>query len=153
MDIPGTNERVTLHTDPACNEKIQQQSEHNIVYYATNPEEISERLTGLNHEWDIERTLEAQAATLAVVGVALGILVSRKWLLLPALVGGFLLQHAIQGWCPPLPILRRLGLRTQTEIERERYALKMLRGDFNDITTADKGNFTDLSQRVIEAVK
>jgi hypothetical protein len=29
-----------------------------------------------------------------------------------------------------VPILRRLGYRTQTEIERERTALKALRGDF-----------------------
>lgn len=43
---------------------------------------------------------------------------------------GFLFQHAIQGWCPPLPILRRLGFRTAEEINQERYALKALRGDF-----------------------
>jgi hypothetical protein len=48
---------------------------------------------------------------------------------------GFLLQHAVQGWCPPLPLLRRLGVRTADEINEERYALKALRGDFVD---ADK---------------
>jgi hypothetical protein len=48
------------------------------------------------------------------------------------MVTGFLLQHAIQGWCPPVPILRRLGFRTADEINRERYALKALRGDFKD---------------------
>jgi hypothetical protein len=44
----------------------------------------------------------------------------------------FLFQHAVQGWCPPLPVLRRLGVRTRKEIDRERYALKALRGDFAD---------------------
>ena len=55
-----------------------------------------------------------------------------RWLALPALVTGFLFQHAVQGWCPPLPILRRLGVRTAREIELERVALKMLRGDFDE---------------------
>jgi hypothetical protein len=49
---------------------------------------------------------------------------------LPVVVAGFLLQHALQGWCPPLPVLRRLGVRTADEINQERYALKALRGDF-----------------------
>jgi hypothetical protein len=38
-------------------------------------------------------------------------------------VGTFLLQHALQGWCPPVPILRRLGYRTAREIFEERLAL------------------------------
>jgi len=50
--------------------------------------------------------------------------------MLPALVTGFLFQHAVQGWCPPVPVLRRLGFRTSYEIEEERQALKALRGDF-----------------------
>jgi len=32
-----------------------------------------------------------------------------------------------------LPVLRALGFRTPGEIERERYALKALRGDFDDL--------------------
>ena len=31
------------------------------------------------------------------------------------------------------PIFRRLGMRTQTEIEQERYALKAMQGDFANI--------------------
>jgi hypothetical protein len=50
--------------------------------------------------------------------------VDRRFLALPAAVLGFLLQHAVQGWCPPVPVLRRLGFRTQTEIEDERHALE-----------------------------
>ena len=57
--------------------------------------------------------------------------VDRRWLALPAIVTGFLFQHAMQGWCPPLPILRRLGFRTAEEINQERYALKALKGDFD----------------------
>jgi hypothetical protein len=67
---------------------------------------------------------------LALSGVALAALHDRRWLILPAVVLGLLLEHALHGWCPPVPVLRRLGVRTRKEIERERYAMKALRGDF-----------------------
>ena len=55
----------------------------------------------------------------------------KRFLILPGLVSAFLLQHAVQGWCPPVPMFRRMGFRTQSEIDEERYALKALRGDFD----------------------
>jgi hypothetical protein len=70
---------------------------------------MQQRLTALDHEWDIERAIEANAATVALIGVLLGAFVNVWFLLLPAAVCTFLLQHALQGWCPPVPILRRLG--------------------------------------------
>src|SRR5690606_22996169 len=99
--------------------------------YETHPEQIAARLAELDREWDIERTLEANASTLAFTGTMLAATVDRRWLALPAIVTGFLFQHAMQGWCPPLAILRRLGFRTAEEINQERYALKALRGDFD----------------------
>lgn len=71
----------------------------------------------------MERVLEVNASALALTGLVLGLTVDRKWFVLPAAVLGFLLQHGIQGWCPPLPVLRRLGTRTRGEIDREKYAL------------------------------
>ena len=59
--------------------------------------------------------------------------VAFSWSTLPAVVAGFLLQHAAQGWCPPLPLMRRMGVRTRDEINQERYALKALRGDFDEV--------------------
>jgi hypothetical protein len=53
----------------------------------------------------------------------MGAVVGRRWLWVPATVLGFLLLHATQGWCPPLPVLRAKGVRTRGEIERERIAL------------------------------
>jgi hypothetical protein len=158
MKIPSTTNRVPAHTSHANNERIQKQIERNIAYYAKHPEEIDARLEELDREWDIERTLEANAATLSVTGVALGVLVDRKWFLLPAVVGSFLLQHAIQGWCPPLPVFRRAGVRTQSEIDCERYALKVLRGDFNQVViendqTPSKNNILQFSRRIFDAVK
>ncbi|MBN8531285.1 MAG: DUF2892 domain-containing protein [Alphaproteobacteria bacterium] len=149
--IPSTTQRVPLHTRRGANEKIDRQTRRNIAYYAVNRSEIDARLEELEREWDIERTLEANAATVTVASVILGLLASRKWLFMPALVGGFLLQHAVQGWCPPLPLFRRLGVRTQSEIEREYYALKALRGDFDHLgETRESG--AELSRRVLQAV-
>jgi hypothetical protein len=88
-------------------------------------------LRELDEEWDIERAIEANAAVIGFLGVVLSETHDRRWLVLPALVTGFLFQHAVQGWCPPVPILRGLGFRTSFEIEEERQALKALRGDYS----------------------
>jgi hypothetical protein len=79
--------------------------------------------------------LEANASALALAGVLLGATVSRRWLLLAGVVPAFLLQHALQGWCPPLEAIRRLGVRTRGEIDVERAALRALRGDFAGLST------------------
>ena len=125
--MDSTAGRVPAHTEDAVNRTIRRNTDSNIQYFTAHPQEIDARLAELDREWDIERTLEANAASISVAAVLLGLTASRKWFLLPGIVGAFLLQHALQGWCPPLPLFRRMGVRTQTEIERERYALKALR--------------------------
>lgn len=151
MAIPSTTERVALHTAPEWNEEIEKRTQNNILYYTTHPEKIDARLRELDREWDIERVLETQAAVATMVGLTLGIFSTRRWLVFPALIAGFLFQHAVQGWYPLLPVLRRLGVRTQSEIERERYALKAMRGDFKQITGGDRGEENIL--HVLRAVK
>ena len=135
--MQSTSNRVPDHTAEEINRRIERETEIRLSYYAANPGEIGARLVALDEEWDIERALEANAASLALAGVALGAAVDRRWLVLPALVTAFLLQHAMQGWCPPLPVLRRMGFRTAAEIGRERYALKALRGDFDRMAEAE----------------
>ncbi len=137
MTLPATQQRVPQNTDEEINSRIRMETEARVSYFAERPEEIPGRLRELDNEWNIERMLEANAATLALSGILIAAGTGRKsWLLLPATVTGFLLQHALQGWCPPLPILRRLGFRTAREIEQERNALKALRGDFNLLNKA-----------------
>lgn len=134
--IPGTQERVPLHTAEDVNRRIARETQERLVYFSEHLDEIPRRLKELDQEWDIERSLEANAAALAFTGTALGVAGRRGWFLLPAAVTAFLFQHAVQGWCPPLPVLRRLGFRTAQEIERERNGLKALRGDYDAITQA-----------------
>ncbi len=132
MILPSTTKRVPAQTAARINERIRRELAGRLHYYAHHRDAIDERLRQLEAEWDTERTLQANAASLSLAGVVLGAFVNKRFLLLPGVVTGFLLQHALQGWCPPLPVLRRLGFRTQAEIARERFALKALRGDFRD---------------------
>jgi hypothetical protein len=133
---PATRTRVPENTAASVNRDIQKQIEERVRYFAGHPNKIGRRLRELDEEWDIERAIEANAAAIAFSGVVLGTTVDRRWLSLPALVTAFLFQHAIQGWCPPVPILRRLGFRTSYEIEQERNALKALRGDYAGVANA-----------------
>jgi hypothetical protein len=133
MTSTTTVERVPRHTSEEINRRIRKETEERVRYFANNPVNIDKRLRQLDEEWDVERVLETNASALAFTGVALAATRDHRWLALPALVTAFLFQHAVQGWCPPIPILRRLGYRTPREIEEERYALKALRGDFGSI--------------------
>ncbi len=124
MALPATAKRVTEHTAEHVNQQTREHTQRSVEYHRQHPQLIPRRLRELDAEWDIERTLEANAATLIVTGSVLGLTLSRRFLGIPLVVGGFLLQHALQGWCPPLPVFRRLGLRTAEEIQEERSALK-----------------------------
>lgn len=150
--MPSTTDRVPAHTNPEVNAQIREDYAARIADFAAHPERIDDRLEELDREWDIERAIEANAATLALAGLALGATMDRRWLVLPALVTGFLMQHALQGWCPPVPVLRRMGFRTASEIDRERYALKVLRGDFVGVATR-KASVKNRAAAAISAVE
>ena len=132
-----TANRLAINTAEVINRRIRRETEARVRALAADPARIDHRLDELDDEWDIERVLETNASALAFGGLALGTTIDRKWLALPALVTAFLLQHAVQGWCPPIPILRRFGVRTAQEIEHERTALKALRGDFATLVPDD----------------
>ncbi len=135
--LPETTTRVEQHTSESVNERIRHQTEFNIQLYSkAGPEAIDMRLEQLEHEWDIERAIEANAATFSLLGLGLGTFVNKKWYLLSAGVAGFLLQHALQGWCPPVTVLRRMGVRTMHEINHERNMLKAARGDYREARPA-----------------
>jgi hypothetical protein len=126
-DDSTSADRVRRSTAPEANREIDRRTTRNIRRYASSSEEvIQRRIEELDREWDIERALEVNASTLALTGLLLGVTVNRRWLLLPGFVLSFLLQHGLQGWCPPLPILRRMGVLTRGVIDREKYELKAL---------------------------
>lgn len=122
----------------------------NVAHYGSlSSEDIEQRLAELDQEWDIERTLEANASTLILLGVSMAAYSRNKnWLFLPGVVSAFLLQHALQGWCPPMPVFRRMGVRTQREIDEERFALKLLRGDFDQFVAEESYDPNEVLQAV-----
>src|SRR5690349_698092 len=101
-------DRVRAHTASAVNRTIDQETTRNIRAYAVaGPEAIEERIRTLESEWDVERALETMASSFALTGLLLGARVNKRFLAIPFVVLPFLLLHALQGWCPPLPFLRR----------------------------------------------
>ena len=151
--LPPTARRVEQSSDPAINDAIRERTDAEVVRLeGASEEEIAQRLRELDREWDIERTLQANASVLAMAGLLLGAKVNRWFLLLPTAVFSFLGNHALQGWCPPIPLFRRMGVRTQREIERERYALKALRGDFDTVPSAGAAAEGERVRAVLRAI-
>jgi hypothetical protein len=123
-NMQGEFDRVRQSTSDDVNAEIDRETDANIARYSSlSHPEILSRIRRLDQEWDIERVLQVNASTLALAGLTLGVFVNKKWLGFSAGVMAFLLQHGIQGWCPPLPILRRMGIRTRGEIDQEKFAL------------------------------
>lgn len=121
--IASSAMRVTSHTASAVNRRIALETHARLERIGNRREAIERRLCELDDEWDVERVIQVNASVLALAGTVLGLTVDRRFLALPLAVTGFLLQHALQGWCPPLPVLRRCGFRTAREIEDERHEL------------------------------
>jgi hypothetical protein len=117
-------DRVREHSSDEANRRIDRDTDNSIRRYSELSDlAVARHIEELDREWDIERMLQMNASMLALSGLVLGATRSPRWLLVPATVLPFLLQHAVQGWCPPMPVLRRLGFRTRSEIDRERYEL------------------------------
>ena len=144
-------DRVRANTSSRINQRIDDEIQNRIQYYASQTESaLSARIKDLEKEWSMERWLETNASTLALVGVLLAAFVDVRWLWLSGIVLGFLLLHGIQGWCPPVPIMRRMGVRTRGEIDREKFALKTLRGDLDDVAEHEKAKA--FPQRLVQAL-
>lgn len=134
METTTHLDRVQANTNPDINARIRYETEARIMrLVAAGPEAIDARLVELDNEWDVERVLTTKAASIMIASALFSVAKGRGWLLLGGTVAAFLLQHSLQGWCPPLGIIRRMGYRTQREIDEERAALKLIRGDFDQI--------------------
>lgn len=121
---PRARDRVRTHTPAHVNERIDHAIRANVSYYATaGRDAILARLRELDREWDIDRVLMANFALLGGITSELGRRNHNVWTHVFRAQQVFLLMHAVIGWCPPLSVFRRLGVRTQKEIAAERAAL------------------------------
>ena len=128
-------DRVRAHTAPSVTQRIDRMSDADVdAAVNAGRDAILRRLTKLDYEWDIDRALFVNFAIAGGVSLGTGLLrYTRTPLLARRRKGflyffgaqlGFLLLHGIVGWCPPVRVLRRLGFRTQREIEAERRDLR-----------------------------
>ena|GEM_PF-602267 len=151
-DLHSELDRIRANTAPEVNKAIDQRIEDNIHLFSSQSRAaLDARIEELEREWDVERILATVAASFTLVGIALGVWVNTWWLLLPAFVMTFSLLFAVQGWCPPLPLIRRKGRRTGNEINAEKFAMKALRGDFDGLATAT--NRLEFVEHILLAVK
>jgi hypothetical protein len=143
--------RVRSNTPPEILRQIEAQIARNVRYYAAQPREIiAQRIDELESEWSIERWLELKTSTIGFTTLLLALTRNRAWGILTCAALGFMLLHALQGFDPPLPLLRKMGVRTRGEIDRELYALKALRGDFP--ATSATGSAAALNERAEAAL-
>ncbi|MEY4940855.1 MAG: hypothetical protein RIQ93_2590 [Verrucomicrobiota bacterium] len=136
MQIRRDNEpdRVRRYTTDRQLQRIDDKIVRSVRLYAHQPEEIvQERLEELGREWSIERFLQINVAAVGLTTALLAVTRSQKWGWATCAGLGFFLLHATDGFDPPLPLLRQIGIRTRGEIDREIYALKALRGDFDGV--------------------
>jgi hypothetical protein len=129
-------DRVREHTSASVNAKIDRETATRISeYQRLGPVQRGRRLAELDGEWDIDRGLMLLFSVLGGLTFTLGMTRMRPskrwngWLSLFSTQVGFMGFHAAMGWCPPVVLLRRLGVRTKKEIEDERRAIQALDDD------------------------
>ena len=149
------SDAIRAHTPEDIQEQIDSTLEERIRYYAAQPKKVIERrLKELDEEWDLDRMMTANLAGLALGGVVFSFLGGgRKWLLVSGGALAYLLMHGLQGWCPPANAMRRCGVRSRIEIDAERYALKLLRGDFESLHPEEAKSQQYPAENVWQAVR
>ncbi|MEP7206523.1 MAG: hypothetical protein ABI920_06270 [Casimicrobiaceae bacterium] len=126
------SDTVRTQAPRATNDRIDRETLRRLRRYASHPgDDITAELRRLDKEWDVERAVTVNGAAIGLVGLALGMTRDRRWLVVPGLMLSCLAVNALRGWSPSVPLLRWMGFRTRREVERERYALKGMRGDFD----------------------
>jgi hypothetical protein len=98
------------------------------------PQAIEDRLNELDREWTAGRMTKAVIGVLIVAGLSLALL-NPWWLILPAVGGLFLLQYLFSrsSWLGKM--FQEMGYRSGFEVDQEKTALKVLRGDFRHLPT------------------
>ena len=146
---PKAVDRVRRNSSPEVNNRIDEAMMKRLWAYSRKSKaEITARIAELDREWDLERVAETGAATLSLTGVVLGFVRTRLWLLMPAAVLASLLQHSLTRRSTFVQTIRALGVRTRREIDAERYALRMIRGDFDKLQAVSED-----SHKAIEALR
>lgn len=131
-------DRVRAATPREVNERIDRETEQNLLTSASaDGQVLREKIIAAGYEWSFDRVVEVEAALTGIAGLILGVAINRRFLAITGFAASMMLVHSLHGWYPLLPVLRRLKVRSQSEIDREYYALKALCGDFDPVDDAD----------------
>ena len=127
---PPKHDLTRSSTPAKVNREIDELTQSYLDAAGTEPHTIRKRLWELDREWHIDRALMAVFSMLGGLSAHRSFQAVRRgqrysgWRILFWLQTGFLLHHAVRGWCPPVSVLRRLGFRTDKEIAAERMTLE-----------------------------
>jgi hypothetical protein len=102
------------------------------------PGAINERLAQLDCEWTAGRAAKVAAGLMIVAGLGMAATSRRWWPVLTAAGALGLLPYVFCRRSPLGDLFHHLGLRTGSEIEQEKFALKALRGDFQNLPTVQQ---------------
>jgi hypothetical protein len=119
---------IRKHTGTHTNQKIDRATQQSLDEVAQSPDAIRARLAELEREWNVDRALMLNFAVLGGLSAGMSIFGSKRgrtpWTAVLFAQLAFLANHAILRWCPPMPVFRRLGFRTEREIDAERAGLE-----------------------------
>lgn len=129
----------------------------NVRFYGSlGKEGLTERIRSLEEEWDMEKFVTVSMAGMGLFGLVMGFFGSRVWRVLTWISLPMLFLYGQEKWRPSEGMLKSLGLRSRREIDEEKYALKALRGDFQQVDSASGSEGENLarnSSRALDAVK
>jgi hypothetical protein len=120
---------IRKHTSDASNQRIDHETQEAMEQIEYSPELIRARLDKIDREWNVDRALMLNFAVLASFSASMAMRNVYRHGKLGVFGAAFFTQmaflahHAIRRWCPPLPVFRRLGFRSDHEISAERVAL------------------------------
>lgn len=126
---PPVHDRTRERSSAEVNQRIDREA-RGALAEMTTPDQIRARIAELDREWNIDRAVMGVFSVLGTLTAqaAMRSLARRGrpgfWGLVFFTQMGFLAYHAVRGWCPPVVVLRRLGVRTAQEICAERAALE-----------------------------
>ena len=124
------NDGIREHSSTASNNRIDRATQASIDATEFWPDKMRARISELDREWNIDRALMLNFAIISAFSASMAMRTlyrKRKlggWAAMFFTQLAFLAHHAVRRWCPPMPLFRRLGFRSEREIDAERFALE-----------------------------
>jgi hypothetical protein len=140
LEDPRRADRVRARTPSSILDQIDARTSDSVFRAArSGPEAIERRIRAIDREWDLDRWMQLIFTVGAVATVGRR---GRLWRVMARVQQAFMIGHAAFGWAPPAVLLRRLGVRTQKEIDTERgvlVELYHLLGESYDVANINEG--------------